>query len=593
MNKMNNWIRLILVALVSFQLAACADGLADSADDLFDFFNSFTTEASEKLSDAENSLAKIGEAVNELKDKTDDYVNGLLDTLNDKSKLQKELEGAAGELAKYLEKEGFDKGTISAANEVLKQITSGKSIDGDKLLELATDIAVDKAKASLGKHIGEENAAKIVDYAHQIIDGDMSLDEVLTDGIENFVKDKLPPDTAKAVNELITSIVEGDDRLLDLATDLALDKAKESLGKYIGEENAAKVVDYAHKIIDGDMSLEEALTDGLEGFIKDKLPPNTANAVNEFITSIVEGEGLDDIMGSMGDMLQSAATDGIASLLDKTGLTKEQKESVMDVVDSAMNGDWEGAWDKVKDGAGDYLAGIVKDKFGEKAGEEAKQAISSLLNGDTGEFLNSVLDLGSTIATTQLEKLISGQLDKLAAKYPILGDVFKKLGIDGGSVMSAITNCWNALKDGKLTEMFTNLMGKITDYLNNLTDKLKDFAQNFLSKMMNVVTDFFDGLLNDLVDKIAGAVKAALGGFVNSLNKLMEKIAGASSYFLGNEGGEAPALIDIKNNIKDAVQTKVFKAQGAQSRGNCKTTAHPPKRRAPGRWCRKEFCNSR
>ena len=126
--------------------------------------------------------------------------------------------------------------------------------------------------------------------------------------------------------------------------------------------------------------------------------------------------------------------------------------------------------------------------------------------------------------------------------------------------MEALTNCWNALKDGDLSGLMQNLMSKITEALNKLAEKLINFAKDFLSNLMNTVTDFFNDILNGLFDMLSQAVKAVLDGFVNNINSLKEMLANASSYFLGNEKGEGSTLIQIKNQINNILQKNVFKA---------------------------------
>ena len=126
--------------------------------------------------------------------------------------------------------------------------------------------------------------------------------------------------------------------------------------------------------------------------------------------------------------------------------------------------------------------------------------------------------------------------------------------------MNALTNCWNALKDGDFAGAMQNLISKITETLNNLAQKLMDFAKDFLSNLMNTITDFFTDALNAVFDALSQAVKAALDSFINAINSMKEKLANASSYFLGNENGEGSSLIQIKNQINNILQKNVFKS---------------------------------
>ena len=295
------------------------------------------------------------------------------------------------------------------------------------------------------------------------------------------------------------------------AMDLLLEQAREQLSQYIGKEYADVVMDYAKKIANGEMTLEDALSNGLQSFIKDKLPSNTAAAVNEFLTSIAEGDGLADFAETLGDLAQSAAQDGIASLLEKAGLTKEQQQKIMEAVESVVNGDWTSAWDSVKGGVSDFISGIVSETFGPDVGQKIKDAVSSIIN-DGASFLSNAVDAVSNLLTSELENKIGAQLDKLAQKYPGLGKVFEALGLNGGSgAIDALTNCWNALQDGqKLLSQMQNLVSKITDTLNKLAEKLKNFVQNVLSKVVNTVMRMFEKGLNNLVDMLAGTVKAQL-----------------------------------------------------------------------------------
>ena len=191
-----------------------------------------------------------------------------------------------------------------------------------------------------------------------------------------------------------------------------------------------------------------------------------------------------------------------------------------------------------------------------------KNAITEALNGDEG-WLDSATDAGATILSSVLEQKLGELLDSLAAKYPILGEIFNALGIDGPGLMSGIGNIWNAIKDGELAELFSSLMNDIAEALRNLAEKLKNFAQDFLDNLMNVVTDFISGLINDLVDMLKSAVTAALDEFLKMLQELQAKVASASSYFLGAEKGMESKLMEMKNSLKDALQKNVFKSQSA------------------------------
>ncbi|MBQ6471884.1 MAG: hypothetical protein IJJ33_07865 [Victivallales bacterium] len=524
---MNKLLRLLLAVLVSFQLVA-------SADTLSDYLKSFMSEASETQSDLK-----------------------------------------PGKGSGSSDKSGKENGTSDkSGKENGSSDKSGKAADsgaqGNSLLDLGKNIAISQASEQLSKYIGEDNAKKVGEYAQKIANGEMSVDQALADGLKDLVNDKLPTGTADAVNKFINSVADksGDagslgEQLVDLGKNIAISQVADQLGKYIGEENAKKVGEYAEKIANGEMTVDQALADGLQQLVNDKLPPNTAEAVNQFITSIAEGEGLGDITGSLGDMAQAAAQDGVASLLDKTNLSDEQKQDVMNSVNNLLEGDWEAAWDSAKGGASSFVSGIIEDKFGKEAGDKAKGIMDGILNGDTDNLLNSIVDLGTTIGTSELEKKIGEQLDKLGQKFPVLGELFNAIGLDGGGVVGALTNCWNALKDGTFTEKMTQLMGQLTETLNNLAEKLKNFVQNFLSNLVNTVikgvTDFWD----DLLDSVVGTVKADLGGFVNSINQMRGQLSGASGYFLGNDGGDSPTLINMKNNLKNTKQKNVFKAKGS------------------------------
>jgi phage-related protein len=129
--------------------------------------------------------------------------------------------------------------------------------------------------------------------------------------------------------------------------------------------------------------------------------------------------------------------------------------------------------------------------------------------------------------------------------------------------MDAISNCWNALKDGKLGEMLNDLISKITDALNNLFDKLKNFLGDFMNSLGNFVSDFISGVMDQLFDAVKNVV-ASIGDFVKSIQALKEQLANSSGYFLGNDNGGGATLIDMKGNLRNVQQKNVFKA-GSQA----------------------------
>jgi len=404
-------------------------------------------------------------------------------------------------------------------------------------------------------------ATKLIEQI-QNADSDKAAAELLKQ-LGNVLKEAgADSDIVETITEEAVKLAKGDaSGLEELVKECGLENLEKVLTEAIGKEKAEEIVEAIESLLSGDKSLEELMEGGVNKLL-DELPAGTGDALKEVLTAISEGESVEDILETFKDLGENAARDGVAGLLGKTGLPKEAQQTIMEGLEKAANGDWTGIWEDAKGDMASYLGDKVAEKFGEEAGAAVKNAITEALNGDEG-WLDSATDAGATILSSVLEQKLGGLLDSLAAKYPILGEIFNALGIDGPGLMSGIGNIWNAIKDGELAELFSSLMNDIAEALRNLAEKLKNFAQDFLDNLMNVVTDFISGLINDLVDMLKSAVTAALDEFLKMLQELQAKVASASSYFLGAEKGMESKLMEMKNSLKDALQKNVFKSQSA------------------------------
>ncbi|MBP5639445.1 MAG: hypothetical protein J6X55_08195 [Victivallales bacterium] len=520
-----------------------ASDIKDLYDDINDLIDQFKDEVNDSdMSDEEKKILNqcaddICQILKEGGDDMDEKLDKVVDKTEDK--LVSEEVKETHDDTKDKDKDKDKKDDKKQKDDDKKDDNKNNDDKNDKTVDDLIDIVNDESKPQEEREEAARELAKELEeegYDQEVVDEANELADKIHDGL-----------------------VEVGEQLLELAEQIPISKLEEELTPYLGKNNAAAIADYAKKIANGEMTLEEALADGLQQVIDDNLPPNTANAVKELVTAISEGDGLGDVIDSVDDLAQAAAHDAVASLLEQTDLTDEQKQEVLDTIDKLVEGDWEGAWDNAKGGVSDFISNIVEEKFGKEAGEKAKGAIDAILNGDGDSFISNVVDTASTIATDELEKRIGETLDKLVEKYPLLGKVFDALGLNSGGIMDGLANFWNALKDGKLADMIKELVSKITDELKNLAEKLKNFAQNLISKIANTVSKFLNDIVNGLLDKLTDALKTAFAEFVNMFNDLKGQLQNAAGYFLGNENGDSGTLIEMKNNLQNIIQKNVFK----------------------------------
>jgi len=513
------------------------------------------TEDAEKVKDALNTLKEAAEAV-----------DGL-----EKGDATKLVEQATKLLEDAIDKTGASDEAKKALNECTESL--GKLINGeegvtldtlkDTLADAGKELGIDALKQGLEDVIGEENAEKVTELLENIKDGK-------TDAIKEAAKEELgklldkaglDEDVTDSIKDAADKLLKGEDlgdTLLDCAKECGVSALTDKLKDYLGDEIGEDVGELLDKIASGEMSLDEALESELFKTIDDKLPSGSADAVKELITSVTEGESIDDILSSGKDLLQSAAKDGMASLLEKSGLDKEQQKDILAAAEKMLDGDFEGAWDSAKGGVSNFLGGLVEEKFGEEAGSKVTEALNGILNGDSN-WLDSTIDAGTTILKGALENKIGEQLAKLGEKYPVLGKIFDALGINAGSIMDGISNIWNAIKDGKLGELLNNLMESLTNTLKDLAGKLKDFITGALTNLLNSLTDKLTGLIQGALDKLFSSFQASLSSFLQLFESLKDSLSNASSYFLGNESGEEGILIQMKNNVKDLINKSIFK----------------------------------
>lgn len=421
-------------------------------------------------------------------------------------------------------------------------------------------------------------ATKAGDEAVTVINGLIEqIENTVDEGIRNELLDKLESylktvhlgedvreQAEKALEKLRNGeFAEGIVAGVDMALALAKDDAEGVLGELLGEETAGELMDILNDLAHGNYTLDEAMGEGLEKIL-DSLPDSSADALKEFVSSILEEEGSMDLMESLHDLVEVASKDAMAGLLNLVGIDEGVRMEVLEAISSMLDGDFSNAWNISKDALLDTVSNAVEKVLGENSAEIARNAAESLLNAganllsDAGEYLGNL----ATMATDALTKALNDQLNKLTQKYPALGKVLDALGIDKGNVIGSISNIWNSLQDmpQKLQEMMTKLVDSISGYLDGLLDKLQDFALDMLENLLNQAVDWVKNGISGLLDALQGAVKASLGDLVSKLNDLKESAESFSGYFLKSESRES--TLEMKDAMGQPSGQRVLQFDG-------------------------------
>ena len=320
-----------------------------------------------------------------------------------------------------------------ASREALKQsiddFRKGKDIDGwalgttfckAGLNDLIDDSNLSDAEKNLVKGIIEE------------LSGEKgALQNATSESLETLLKEHgLSEDRAKVIADSMQQYLADTGNTSALQNVLS-ESLQEVVSKYVSEEGAniinAAIKDYM--TADGTISSSAlaALNTAIDQYITDE------TAKNQLKTAISDLKAGKEINTS--DIGTALFRGSLNTLIDQSGLSDTEKALAKGVINE-LSGEDGALTNAGLEALQDIL---IKAGLSKEDSEALVSAFKNYINGTDPSF-DSIVDCAKTIFSNELAKTIDKQLMRLAEKYPFLGELFQKWGINGEKIADFIMN---------------------------------------------------------------------------------------------------------------------------------------------------------
>ena len=389
--------------------------------------------------------------------------------------------------------------------------------------DLAVSLAVNETKKQLADAWPADVADSVNAMLDTIANGGTSEDvkRQLLAEVQKVIGEKIPyGNAAKTVNGLLQDIVDGKavdtlDTLKNLGQSVGLDALRDVIAKNLDPEAA----DRLNALIDaytknGTQGLSEAALAEINALI-DKYAPGvtSANQLKGFVKGLATGTVT---VADLKKTVTAVASDGAKALIDKSDLPPDVKEAAKKAIDQAGEGNWAGLGATV----GDYVADYVEDALGPGAGNAVRDIWSQIVTpgGDPWKaIVEQAPVIGGAIiekVSAEVEKIVSGQIDKLIAKYPGLKSVLDRLGIDGKGIVAGVKNVLGVLFNAPdLGKALTQLGKMAIGFLKDIAAKLIDWAFEWALSWIN----------NKLIPKAIDWASETLGKWADGTHNALAK----------------------------------------------------------------------
>lgn len=394
-----------------------------------------------------------------------------------------------------------------ASNAALKQavadVKTGKTPDYQ-------GVGTALAKHEMDKMIDNSNlSANQKKLAHAAIAELAGEDGALLNATGEYIEAKLtkkgiPAESARSISGNIQKFLAdtGNTEALKAA---ASEAAQGIVSKYAGEKGAAvinaAIKEYMSATGDAKSAAGAALNTAIDKYVKGD---DAKKALKDALEKTKNGENVDyKQVGST--VFNSYALDAI----EKSNMSDEEKEAARSAI-ASLNG--EVPWSETGAEAVEALlikAGVSKENAGALSGQ-----IIGFVKGDVG--IGDVAKSAVTVFSSAVEKAIDKQLTKWGKKYPFLGKLFKKFGIDGKSIVKFFKN----LSLEKIKNFFKEITSKSLDDWIQIGKALLNKA---LDKAIQAVTKYLTKLVGEILNWLKKKVIAVLSK-VHFLEKYMEYV---------------------------------------------------------------------
>ena len=488
---------------------------------------------------------------------------------------EKSAEEALRDNAGYAVSEALKAAGVSEgrANEigqgVDEYVQTGKSDALEQAAVNATKDAVIAAIDSLtGLTQGQKEAAKKA--AEGLLDGRKpgdvaraAIGDVVADALE---RTGLSGETARQIGDGITDVL-GDPSATDKLVVGGINAVIEAIPGLSDAQREA-VKRKVGEILAGTTTVGDAISEATQKAIADALEeigvsPEDAEKIAGDVIGIVRDVfvGGEADWDKLGEDILDAANDVVfgengllAEWIDNSDLPDEAKIIAKGVI-AELHGDEGALLAAGREAIVDLLveAGLSREQAEQIAGAAGTLAETWLNGGDMESAVAALIADAQTIFCTEVGKMIDRQLEKLVAKFPILEELFKKLGVNGQKIVEFLMKL--RIEDVKAAfQTILNMSWEDwSEVLGTLYEALKNWA-------IDKICNYINGQIDKALERLLKSAMASLSK-VKGLERYMALIQFGGTMVTDLAGSEARGII----NSSGATLKSLFELKGEES----------------------------
>ena len=266
-----------------------------------------------------------------------------------------------------------------------------------------------------------------------------------------------------------------------------------------------------------------ALNTAIDQYITDETAKNQLKAA---ISDLKAGKEI-----STSDIGTALFRGSLNTLIDQSGLSDTEKALAKGVINE-LSGEDGALTNAGLEALQDIL---IKAGLSKEDSEALVSAFKNYINGTEPSF-DSIIDCAKTIFSNELAKTIDKQLMRLSEKYPFLGELFQKWGINGEKIADFIMNL--SVEDIKTA---------FEKIVNMSWDDWKEFGMKLLEKIANFAIDtllqYAEKWVDELLDKLLEKAMAELAK-LKALDDYLAIIAVAGSVVTDTVSSETKEILN-------------------------------------------------
>ena len=390
-----------------------------------------------------------------------------------------------------------------------------------------------------------------------------AIGDVVADALE---RTGLSGETARQIGDGITDVL-GDPSATDKLVVGGINAVIEAIPGLSDAQREA-VKRKVGEILAGTTTVGDAISEATQKAIADALEeigvsPEDAEKIAGDVIGIVRDVfvGGEADWDKLGEDILDAANDVVfgengllAEWIDNSDLPDEAKIIAKGVI-AELHGDEGALLAAGREAIVDLLveAGLSREQAEQIAGAAGTLAETWLNGGDMESAVAALIADAQTIFCTEVGKMIDRQLEKLVAKFPILEELFKKLGVNGQKIVEFLMKL--RIEDVKAAfQTILNMSWEDwSEVLGTLYEALKNWA-------IDKICNYINGQIDKALERLLKSAMASLSK-VKGLERYMALIQFGGTMVTDLAGSEARGII----NSSGATLKSLFELKGEES----------------------------